>query len=211
MAKKSFSLIELIFTIVLVSIIISQLIPKNNFSKLSLAADKIILYLKYTRYIAMIDNKFDSNDTDWKLERWTIKFRECTNKARDGIYYNIYSDTNHGGKANKTECLKDPITNKYIYSLYCREDTIGDKSKYVLLKEFGVTKIEMSCYSQGSSKTIGKISFGNDGRIYYSTSENKDVSKIEEIIKQCTIKLYDLNENNITIAIEPVTGYIYRK
>jgi len=204
---KSFSLIELIFAIVLISIITSIFIPKNNFSKLNLAADKIILYLKYTRYVAMLDNKYNSDDSHWYQELWTLKFQDCTNKDKDGIYYMIYSDTNHGGQPNKDECLKDPITNKYIYSHYCQKDTVGDKSKYVLLKQFGVTNIEVSCYKRTSKeKAIGKISFAHDGKVYSKLTEDNEI----EIKKTCFISMYDIEENKIIIAIEPNTGFIHK-
>ncbi len=205
--KKSFSLIELIFVMVFIGIITSIFIPKNNFSKLNLAADKIILYLKYTRYIAMLDNKYDINDEMWFKERWTLKFQNCTQDV-GGLYYVIFSDKNHKGSPNKDECLKDPVTNKYLYSHYDCEAS-EDESKYILLtKEFGVTDVDISC---NSTSTIGQFSFGNDGKVYsrLGTTSN-DIDKYE-ITDTCYINMYDSYENKITIAIEPKTGYIYRK
>ncbi len=207
--KVAFSLLELIFVIALIAIISSTLIPKTKISKLQMATHKIVLYLNYTRYIALIDDKFDTKD-DWELERWTIKFKNCTN-IEDGIFYRIYSDKGHTGKAKKEECLKDPLTNKYLYTNYCDEDIMGDRSKYILLtKEFSVEKVEVSCYSQNGSKTIGKISFGNDGQVYLSSSENSDTNNIVPLDKQCTIKLFDEKDNFTTITIEPKTGYIHK-
>jgi len=205
--KKSFSLLELIFAMVLISIATSQFIPKKNLSKLNLAANKIILYLKYTRYIAMIDNKYDINDEMWFKERWTLKFQKCS-QSIGGLYYVIFSDINHKGSPNKkTECLKDPISNKYLYSNYDCEAS-KDESKYILLtKEFGVTNIDISC---NTTSTIGQISFGNDGKIYSrlgTNPENVDKYEIKDI---CYINMYDIQENKITIAIEPVTGYIHK-
>ncbi len=205
--KQSFSLLELIFAIVLISIVISQLIPKNNFSKLNLAADKIILYLKYTRYIAMIDNKYNINDDMWYKERWTLKFQKCS-KNVGGLYYIVFSDKNHKGSPNKTECLKDPITNKYLYSHYDCEAG-KDESKYILLtKEFGVTNIEISC---NSTSTIGQISFGNDGKVYSRLGTIPDDISKYEIKDTCYINMYDEQENKITIVIEPETGYIHKQ
>ena len=204
--RVAFSLIELIFAIVLISIILSSFIPKNNFSKLNLAADKIILYLKYTRYIAMIDNKYNINDEMWFRERWTLKFQNCS-KDIGGLYYVVFSDKNHGGGINKGECLKDPITNKYLYSHYDCEAS-ENESKYILLtKEFGVTKIDISC---NSTSTIGQISFDYNGKVYSRIGTNSnDISKYE-IKDICYINMYDIQKNMITIAIEPSTGFIYK-
>ena len=205
--KKSFSLLELIFAMVLISIATSQFIPKKNLSKLNLAANKIILYLKYTRYIAMIDNKYDINDEMWFKERWTLKFQKCS-QSIGGLYYVIFSDINHKGSPNKkTECLKDPISNKYLYSNYDCEAS-KDESKYILLtKEFGVTNIDISC---NTTSTIGQISFGNDGKIYSRLGTNPENVDKYEIKDTCYINMYDIQENKITIAIEPVTGYIHK-
>jgi type II secretory pathway pseudopilin PulG len=205
--QKSFSLLELIFTIVLVGIITTYFIPKNNFSNLQQASNKIILYLKYTRYIAMIDNKFNTQDDMWFKERWTLKFQNCSKKV-GGLYYVIFSDINHRGSPNKkTECLKDPVSNKYLYSNYDCEASY-DESKYILLtKEYGITNVDISC---NSTSTIGQISFGNDGKVYSRLGTNPgDINKYE-IKETCFIKLYDKNENQITIAIEPETGFIYK-
>jgi hypothetical protein len=202
----AFSLIELIFSIVLISIILTQLVPQNNTSNLNLIANKLILYLKYTRYIAMIDNKYDSNDNYWYKERWTLKFKNCSKKI-GGFYYVIFSDKNHKGSPNKTECLKDPITNKYLYSNY---DCVAsqNESKYILLtKEYGVSKIDISC---NKTSTLGQIIFSLDGKIYSKQSYIKsDIDKYE-IKEPCNIILYDNKQNTKTIVIEPNTGYIHK-
>ncbi len=201
--KKSFTLLELIFVVLLLAIITSVLIPKNRISKLEIATDKIVLYLNYARYIALIDNKYDVDDIEWERKRWTLKFKRCSSSI-GGLYYNVYSDTNGGtAQYGKTDSLKDPMNNKYLYSFNCEEDTLNDKSKYVLLsKEFDIEKVEVSC---NTTSTIGQISFGADGKIYSQLGTN-----IKEIDETCTIKLYDKNNNFNTINIEPKTGYIHK-
>lgn len=201
--KKSFSLIELIFVIAIVAIISSQIIPKTNISKLNLASDKIILYLNHTRYIAHIDNKYDIEDDEWEKKRWTLKFQRCSSDV-GGLYYVIYSDTS-GGTAHfkKSETLKDPLTNKYLYSSSSCQNSY-DESKYILLtKEYGVTNVDVSC---NTTAAIGQISFGYDGKIYSQLGTNP-----KEILNRCEIKLYDDKQNYETIIIEPKTGYISKK
>jgi len=204
---KSFSLLELIFTIALIGIISSQFIPKNNLSKLNIAADKIIMYLKYTRYIAMIDNKYNHLDDMWFRERWTVKFQNCSSSI-GGLYYVVYSDTNHGGGINKSECLKDPITNKYLYSHYdCNAGS--DESKYVLLtKTFGVTNIDITC---NKTSTIGQISFDHMGKAYSKIGLEVEDSKKYYIKDDCLIKMYDKEKNMVELVIEGHTGFIYKR
>lgn len=200
--KKSYSLLEIIFVLVLVSILLIFAISKPmKHSNLNLAVEKIILYLNFTRYIAHIDNKMDIDDNEWEMKRWTMKFQRCKD-TDDGLYISVYSDmSGNTTHFKKTECLKDPMSNKYLYS---NNDCVvsDDESKYVLLtKEYGVKKVEISC---NTSSSIGQISFGFDGKIYSKLGNNE-----QEIKETCSIKLYDNNQNMKEIFVEPKTGYIY--
>lgn len=204
--KKSFSYIELIFIIVIVSIISAQLIPKNIDSKLELASDKIILHLKNTRYQAMLDNKFNHKDFFWFRERWTLKFQHCS-KNVGGLYYVVYSDTNHGGHINKNETLKDPLSQKWLYSNYDCDASSNESKDILLTKEYGVTKVVVSC---NSTSTIGQISFGYDGKVYTKLGTKLSDTYKYELKEQCYIRLYDKSNKNVSIIIEPYTGYIYK-
>ena len=201
--KRSFSLIELIFAILLISIITTFTFTKVKVSDIDIATQKLLLYLNYTRYIANIDNKFDIDNLSWKMKLWTLKFQRC-NKSIGGLYYVIYSDES-GGTAHykKSDCLKEPLNNKYIYSSSSCTNKF-DQSKYTLLtKEFHITKVEISC---NSSSSLGQISFGYDGKIYSKLSS--DINKIIEIIEPCDIKLIDNQNHNKTIRVHPKTGFI---
>ncbi len=205
--RQSFSLIELIFVIVIISIVSMQFIPKLTKSNLSQAANKVIVHLKNTRYQAMIDNKFNHKDDFWFRERWTLKFQKCS-QSIGGLYYVVYSDTNHGGHINKDETLKDPLTQKWLYSNYdC--DASSDESKDILLtKEYGVSKVDISC---NKTTTIGQISFGYDGKVYTKLGTKLEDTYNYELKEQCYITLYDNSNDNVTIIIEPNTGYVYKK
>jgi hypothetical protein len=204
--RQAVSLLELIFVIFLISIVLSLAKYKNHISKLELATKKLIFYMKYTRYKAMLDNRYSVDDNMWFKERWTIKFQKCS-KTIGGLYFVIFRDINHKGSPNKIECLKDPLSNKYLYSHYdC--DPSQDESKYILLtKEYGITNIDISC---NDTSTLGQLSFGYDGRVYSRLgTEPEDIYKYE-IKSICTVKLEDKNGNFSIIQINPRTGYISR-
>jgi Tfp pilus assembly protein FimT len=200
--KKSFSLLELLIIISVVAIIITHSIQKNNLSKIKLAKNQILLHLKYSRYIAMLDNKYDKEDTLWHKKRWSMKFEKC-DKDIGGVFYSVFSDENKGGGVNKEEVLKDPLTNNYIFATSCKKDTLYDKSKFVLLtQEYEIKNIDISC---NETSTIGQISFGYDGKVYGKNGMNEDDYEIKE---PCTITLYDKHNQFDTITIYPQTGYI---
>jgi hypothetical protein len=200
--KKSFSLLELLIIISVVAIIITHSIQKNNLSKIKLAKNQILLHLKYSRYIAMLDNKYDKEDTLWHKKRWSMKFEKC-DKDIGGVFYSVFSDENKGGGVNKEEVLKDPLTNNYIFATSCKKDTLYDKSKFVLLtQEYEIKNIDISC---NETSTIGQISFGYDGKVYGKNGMNEDDYEIKE---PCTITLYDKHNQSETITIYPNSGYI---
>jgi len=204
--KKTFTLIELIMILLLIGIISSQSELRNNMSKIKLAKKQIILHLKYTRYIAMIDNKFDNNDPLWFRKRWTVKFLNC-NKNIGGLYYIIYSDINENGYISKVETLQDPLTNKYIYSYQCKEDTNLDKYTLILLtKEYGIKNIKISC---NSTQTIGGISFDINGYGYSKLSTKEYDKDKYRLNNDCYIQLYDKKNNEEIITIDGITGVIF--
>jgi prepilin-type N-terminal cleavage/methylation domain-containing protein len=200
--KKGFSLLELIFVISVVGIIVSLSIQKNNLSKIKLAKNQILLHLKYTRYIAMVDNKYDYKDSEWYKKRWSLKFLNCQSTI-GGFYYVIYNDLDSNGAIKKEETLKDPLTGNYIYSYQCTKDSLYDKSKFVLLtQEYEIENIDISC---NQTSTVGQISFGNDGKVYAKNGKSEDDYEITE---PCVINLSDKHNQSEKITIYPKSGYI---
>ena len=207
--KRSFFLIEIIFCILILSIVYTQIIGKKKSIKLDQAINKIIIHLKQTRYQAMIDNKFDDQDKYWFRKRWTFKVSKCE-KTIGGLYYLIYSDLNKGGNININETLKDPLNNKFLYSNNNCKSSYNTSKDILITKKYGINKIEQSC---NKSNTIVKIHFGYDGSIYNKLSGNKAIDqeysfKLQNI---CEIRIYDDKDNYKTIIIESNTGYIYLK
>ncbi len=203
--KQSFLLIELIFVIVLLSILSSFFIPKKINNDLVYASKTILLYLKQVRYKALIDDKYNLNNKLWHKQRWTLKFFRCK-KSIGGLYYVIYSDTNNTGHPNQNESLKDALSSKYIYSSnYCKAN--NKNSKYVLLtQEFGISNVKLSC---NKTSSLGQISFGNDGKIYSRLSNKENEYDKYEIIKSCTLKLYHTNGTYKNIYLEPKTSFVF--
>lgn len=199
--KKSFSILEVILLLAVISIILSQSQIKLQQSNLDDAVKKIKLHLNYTRYIAHIDNKEDIEDDEWMKKLWTLKFQNCSQDV-GGLYYVIYSDKS-GGTAHfkKEETLKEPLTNKYLYSNSDCEVSSDESGDVLISKKYGITKVEISC---NSTSTIGQISFGYDGNVY-----SKLGSSPKQITDPCYIKLYDKENRSSTITIQANTGYIY--
>ena len=205
--KKSFSVLELILTITLISFLYITFLPKNKINNLDELTNRILLYMSYTRYVALIDNKFNLDDSLWHKKRWTIKFFRCR-ETEDGIYYSIYSDKNKSGHPSSEDSLKDPLTKKNIYSSnYCKENS--SNSKFVLLtKYFGITDVNISC---NETTSLGQLSFGSDGKVYSKLSNYENESLEYEIKEPCSIKFFTKEGENKEIIIIPETSYIKMK
>lgn len=201
--KKSYSLLEIILTIVLLAILYTSFIPKfkiNNFEEL---ANRISLYISFVRYKALIDDKYNPNDNSWHKKRWTLKFFRCRDDE-DGIYYSIYSDNNESGIPSSEDSLKDPLTQKNIFSSnYCKENNTN--SKYVLLtKNYGIKDVKISC---NETSSLGQLSFGSDGKIYSRLSANPNEEYKYEITEPCIIKFVSKDNENREIVLNAKTGH----
>ncbi len=204
---KALTLLELVFVIFLLSLISFMVIPKIKDQDLQVATSRLVLYLKQTRYQAMINDMYSLDDPLWHKKRWSLKFFSC-NKNVEGLYYIIYSDKNKTGKIKKTHTLKDPLDKKYLYSFHTCKET-KDSSKYVLLtQEFNIKEVNVSC---NKTKSLGQISFGSDGRVYSRLSNKKGEHYKYEIKKPCLITLVHKNGDSRTIIVENSTGYIHEK
>jgi hypothetical protein len=199
--KNSFSIFELIVVVAILAIIASFVTFKKPSINLDLATKRVVMYLKYTRYLALKDNKYDPNNSEWFKSLWTFKFQRCK-KSVGGLYFVIYSDSDGASSHfKKRDTAKDPINDKFLYSNNDCEADISDESRYILLtKEYGITDVKVSC---NSTNSIGQISFNHDGKIYSKLNQTYQ----NEITQPCFITLYADNQKSV-IRIEPITGYI---
>lgn len=205
--RKSLTLIEVVFVILIIAILYTLSFPKKLDSKLQDATSYLITYLNYTRYLALIDEKYDPYDNLWFRKMYRLRFENCSSSV-GGFYFISFSDENKTGHAKKEDSIRDPLTYKHLYSRYTC-DPKEDESKYILLtKEFGITKIHISC---NSTTSIGQIIYGSDGKIFSRVGTNPSDEGKFEIENRCFIQLYDKNNNQSTIIIEPKTGYAYQE
>ena len=201
--KKSFSILELIFVILLLSILYTFLVPKSSNYKLDEFTNRLLIYLKEVRYQALIDNKYSLNDDLWFKKRWTLKFFRCRSNV-GGIYFSIYSDENKTGIPRSEDTLKDALTRKNIYSSnYCQENEYN--SKYVLLtKNYDINSINLSC---NNTTSLGQLSFGSDGRVYSKLGITSNEEFDYEITNICKLKIISKNGDSREILISPKTGF----
>ena len=104
--KKAFTLLELVFVIVVIGIIASAILPRMNDTHVQEAAVKLLENIRYTQHLALVDDKYQPSSNNWYKNRWQITFNRNT--------YSIVSN-------NTTLYAKDPQTQDDIKDVEMKE------------------------------------------------------------------------------------------
>jgi prepilin-type N-terminal cleavage/methylation domain-containing protein len=195
--RKAFTLIELIFVIAILGIISAVFLPRFNDSKIQEAADQVLSHIRYTQHLALVDNKFDVNDSTWYKKRWQIRFAQS---ASNGVCYEIFSDLDKNGSADLNEAAVNPADNKALtYTGGCVKGT--KTSPAVLLDRYAINTVSVCGGAAGNT-----IYFDEMGRLYLGTptSATNSVQNIRPL--PCDIN-FTGNSGSFTIRIEAETGF----
>lgn len=123
--KKAFTLVELVFVVVVIGILAFALWPTKQPTQALEAARQIVAHIRYTQHLALNDDKFaahtdtggtDSIAKDWYKRLWRITFSNLTADKdckiggwRYAVYQNIANDLSDKGQPNGTiEAARNP-------------------------------------------------------------------------------------------------------
>lgn len=84
--KKAFTMIELVFVIVVIGILAATIIPNTQTNPAPEAAIKLVSSIRYTQHLALVDDKFEQSG-HWYQNRWQLVFSGSGNNL-----YSIVSD-----------------------------------------------------------------------------------------------------------------------
>ena len=98
MNKKAFTLLELVFVIVVIAIVASIMGQRMGSSVAREAAVELVDKIRYAQHLAIVDDKYDST-SNWYENRWRIII--------SGPSYSIYNGTSYA---------VDPMNRKVVYN-----------------------------------------------------------------------------------------------
>ena len=71
--KKAFTLIELVFVIIVIGILSAIIIPSTKTNPVKEAAVQLVSHIRYVQHLALLDDKYGEG-AKWYRKRWQIVF-----------------------------------------------------------------------------------------------------------------------------------------
>ena len=230
MKKRAFTMIELVFVIVVVGILAAIMIPKLNRNASREAANQILTHIRYTQHLAMQDDKYVQSVDEklWFKMRWGITFNETSLKECSidelGVKtwkYSVFFDKRgkkifSGNINSEKEVASDIYKNGKLlsggWSGITSESTCRRLNKESNLgKRFNITLIE---FKNGCDRmqTINFDEMGRLMKVVSITKNNGAKRPYDRLLKKdCEINIFDKYGNKTTMVIEKESGFAYIK
>jgi len=212
MKKSAFTLIELVFVIIVLGILASVAMDRTDRDLKQEASDTVLSYVRLAQQLALNDNKHRiDNDPKWQKSYWRFEYRKCNGEPFESI--RVGSDIDMDGSIDKSESAVDPSNGKYIYTNGDCIDLADDESPAVMiLRKTGVASITKDGGCAGDSPEY--ILFDYLGRPHYGSYDSPFFQNIMQ--EDCNITFHmstdqdnDGNLDSFTITIEAQTGRSY--
>ena len=180
--KKAFTLVELIFVVVVIGILAFALWPTKQPTQAFEAARQIVAHIRYTQHLALNDDKFathiDTDGTgnsiaiDWYKRLWRITFsyskidKKCEKDCwRYAVYQNISKDLTDKGQPNGTiEAARNPAQAGKVLSASYSGLSTNTSDELNLWQTYKIENIDFSEFATDSR--IQGIIFDELGRAY---------------------------------------------
>lgn len=204
MKRSAFTMIELVFVIVVLGILAALAMPRFDRDLKQEAADNVLSAIRYTQHLALMDNRHEFDDPQWHRRFWKIMFAQCS----DGkAFYRIGNDDDKDSTTTfeKSESALDPTNGKFMYVANNGDCSANDVSPNILIgKKYGVT------VNNGTGGCTGKhIGFDHLGRPHTGFSASTVPNYSTYMSSDCTMNFTLSDGDTFTITIEQETGYAY--
>jgi prepilin-type N-terminal cleavage/methylation domain-containing protein len=226
--KKAFTMMELVFVIIVIGILLAIIIPRIHTDKLNEAGVQVLGHIRYTQHLAMIDDKYDSTDINWYNRRWRISFNNGAD-TNNMWAYTIWSDSlaNASGSPDPAEIALNPLdpskrlTGGFNGVGFIHTGDAVATAEMNLGEKYGILDVDFSapCRTAAGSRSLGFDHLGRPlrGAIENYTSAYDSAILINILVPtQCVISLCSVAncaaanaDEKVDIAIEAETGYAH--
>lgn len=216
MKRTAFTMLELVFVIIVIGILAALAMPNFNRNPLAEATEQLANHIRYTQHLAMVDDRFDSNDTLWHTQMWIFRIREVNDVNNGGEsewYYEVFSDktNDNNSQANDEEAI-DPMTGETLGNGSI-DNTVDDNKTINLTRNYGITNITISGGNSSIVSATRSIAFDNLGRPYRNAVSNFLINPNENwrnfiMTSDMNITLTDSDNQQASIIVRPETGYV---
>jgi prepilin-type N-terminal cleavage/methylation domain-containing protein len=205
MKRYAFTMLELVFVIIVIGILAVLAMPSFNSNQLEQAAEQVASHIRYTQHLAMTDDKYDPTDSTWYKLRWQIRFRQAAGEIQYAVFSNQNKDLNiNCNAATCAEPALDPLTGMPLFYVASRPND------NMVLSNYGITALAISCNTDDNfayATRLGVLAFDNIGRPYRGIYDSN--SPMQYLLtSDCTITLHHQTDGNATITVRPETGYV---
>lgn len=208
--KSAFTMLELVFVIVVLGILAALAMPRLNRDVKQEAADNILSDIRYVQHLALMDDKHRFDNPNWQKSFWKIMFGTCTGADR---FYMLGSDDNMDGGASgyfaQNESAIDPTNGKsmfWVNGTDCSnggDDNVSDR--IFLTYKFGIKSISTS----GGCANNQYLGFDHFGRPHNGFTGSSTPNSASYMSTACTFTFTMSDNDTFAITIEPETGFTY--
>jgi prepilin-type N-terminal cleavage/methylation domain-containing protein len=178
MKRYAFTMLELVFVIIVIGILAVLAMPNFRGNPLQTAAEQVASHIRYTQHLAMVDDKFDPTDATWFQNKWTIDLCQPAYKV---------------STLNDTITATDPLTKTAMDGT-----TVED---FDLAEQFSITGITVA---GGNCR----LSFDNMGRPYTFTAAGLPATTLDGLLNNDMNITLQHTDGNATITVVDETGYV---
>ena len=208
MKKSAFTLIELVFIIVVLGIITAVSVSRVDRDHRQDASTQILQDIRYTQHLALMDDKTDPFNASWQGSLWTIRFFNANNAWT----YTIGSDADNGGNIGLAEAAIDPTNGNSLFDNNGVQ-AFGESSRIFLTQNFGITNIAFNNTATGAAGNSGvqHVAFDYMGRPHRGILANgggNDYATIMQADLNITFTMAD-GVTTFSIIVEDQTGAAY--
>lgn len=208
--RKAFTMIELVFAIVVIGILAALAMPRIDRDLVNEASTNILSDIRYTQHLALMDNMHEFNNPLWQRKYWRIVFSSCA----AGEYYMIGSDNDASGSNNaffaRNESAIDPTNGNEMFgnALLCNTNGgAGISDRLFITHKYGVDTVTSGGGCTGNGGRY--LGFDYLGRPHYGFGLSGQPNSASYMSQDCHFKftMKDGSDFNITITAE--TGYAF--